>query len=94
MRVIAKRLIKEGKSEELVRIYEQLVTLTRKEDGCVSYGLYRSQDDPRLFAVMEEWKDQASLDAHMQTEHFKTLVPKLNELTEVRYDMEKYDTVI
>lgn len=94
MRMIVKRLVKEGKSEELIKIYEQLIALTRKEDGCISYGLYRDEKNPRLFALMEEWRDAGALDRHLQTEHFKTLVPKLNELTEIRYDPEKYNTVI
>lgn len=94
MRLIVKRLVKEGKSEELIKIYEEMVALTRKEDGCIAYGLYRNQSNPGLFVVIEEWRDAESLDRHLGTEHVKTLVPKLNELTETKYDIEKYDTVI
>lgn len=94
MRLIVKRLVKEGKSEELIKVYEQLIAPTRKEDGCISYSLYQDESNPRLFALMEEWRDAEALNRHMQTEHFKTLVPKLNELTEVKYDMEKYTTVV
>lgn len=94
MKMIVKRLVKEGKADELIKIYEELIAKTRQEDGCIFYSLYRDAQNPRLFAMMEEWRDQEALDRHLQTEHIKTLVPKLNEITEIRYDAEKYIEVI
>jgi quinol monooxygenase YgiN len=94
MRMIVKRLVKEGKTDELIKIYEELIAKTREEDGCILYSLCRDEKNPRLFAMMEEWRDQEALDRHLQTEHFKALVPKLNEITEIKYDAEKYIPII
>ena len=46
-----------------------LVEATRQEEGCISYDLYESGAAPGVFVTVEEWTDQAALDAHMQTPH-------------------------
>lgn len=94
MRMIVKRLIKEGKIEEVIKIYEEMITLTKKENGCISYALYQDEKNSRLVALMEEWESNEALDLHMQTEHFLTLVPKLNDLTEKKFDLERYNPLI
>ena len=94
MKMVVRRLIKEGQIDEVKKIYEELVTLTRKENGCISYRLFQDITNPRLLALIEEWKSDEALDLHLQTEHFKRLVPKLNELTEKKYDPEKYSQLI
>jgi len=94
MRMIVKRLIQEGKIDEVIKIYEELITLTKKENGCIAYALYQDEKNPRLVALMEEWESNEALDLHMQTEHFLTLVPKLNDLTEKKFDLERYNPLI
>lgn len=47
---------------------------TRKEAGCLSYVLLNNLADPTDFTFVEEWADQAAIDAHMQTPHLKALV--------------------
>ena len=57
-------------SEELVgQALAELVTATRGEQGCLSYELNRSGADGTVFVTVEQWRDQADLDAHMQTPH-------------------------
>lgn len=94
MKMIVKRLIKEGKVEEVKKIYEEMITLTKKENGCISYALYQDENNPRLLALMEEWENEDVLNVHMQTDHFLKLVPKLNDLTEIKFDLERYNLLI
>ncbi len=94
MKMIVRRLIKEGKVDEVKKVYEELVTLTRKEEGCISYRLFQDISNPRLLALIEEWKNDEALDLHFQTEYFKRLVVKLNELTEKKFDPERYNPLI
>ncbi len=61
-----------GKPEAADAVREALSTLaaaTRQEEGCVSYDLSESKAVPGTFVTVEVWKDQASLDAHMETPH-------------------------
>jgi quinol monooxygenase YgiN len=61
----------------VLKIYEELVAKTRQENGCAAYDLFEAVNDPATLTIIEEWESQAHLDAHTQTEHFKTLFPKI-----------------
>ncbi len=82
IKVVAKKLVKEGKLEEVVSLYDQLVQATRKEKGCIKYELYQDDKESRILAVIEEWESKEALDKHMKTEHFTRIVPMIGELTE------------
>lgn len=40
------------------------------EPGCISYVFAEVVDDPGHFMVVEEWRDQAALDAHFRSPAF------------------------
>jgi len=94
MRILVKKLIKEDKIEEMKALFGELIAATRKEDGCIEYALFQNAENPRVYILMEEWRDQPSLEAHMQTDHFKTIIPKIDEVTETEYGMEIINQVI
>ena len=62
---------------------------TRKEEGCISYQLLNNTGDATDFTFVEEWADQAAIDAHMATPHLKAVVtntqPLLAEPLDVRF---------
>lgn len=60
-------------------LYQELVQLTRREPFNISYDLFIDQEDPGHFIFIEEWPDRAALDAHCDTEHFRRLVPLIDE---------------
>ena len=43
---------------------------SRAEAGCISFDVSRSTEDPNVFVLYEEWRDQEALDVHYKTEHF------------------------
>ena len=47
------------------------MTATRTEDGCASYQFYEDFDVPGSYIVVEQWRDQAALDAHGEAVHYK-----------------------
>jgi quinol monooxygenase YgiN len=75
IKVVAKSKVMEDKIEEVLNLYQELVIETRKEDGCIQYELYQDNEDSSVLAMIEKWEDKAALDNHMQTEHFKRIVP-------------------
>lgn len=79
VKVVAKSLISEGKVEEVIKLYQELVQETRKEDGCIKYELYQDGKDTKTLAVIEEWESKEALDNHMKTEHFTRIVPMIGE---------------
>ena len=48
---------------------ERMITLSREEDGCVDYGYAQDLLDPHLMRVTELWRDRATFEAHLKTEH-------------------------
>ncbi len=63
-----------GHEEALKAALLPCVGPTREEAGCHSYILHQAVEEPTLFVFFEVWRDQAALDAHMATPHFKRLV--------------------
>jgi quinol monooxygenase YgiN len=80
VKVVAKGYFYEGKTEEAIKLYEELVEKTRKEDGCISYCLLRDIEDDSILTMIEEWENKDALDKHMETEHFTRLVPIIGKL--------------
>ena len=60
-----------NKAEGLLR---ELRDESRKEDGVISFDIGRSKEKPNVFALWEEYRDKASLEFHIETEHFQRLV--------------------
>ena len=50
-------------------ILTTLVAASRKEAGCLACELFQRLDAPHVFQTVEQWTDQAAVDAHMATPH-------------------------
>ncbi len=46
----------------------------RDEPACLTYRAARSTEDPDMFVLYEEYRDEAALLAHRETPHFKALI--------------------
>ncbi|EUD11467.1 putative quinol monooxygenase [Providencia alcalifaciens] len=78
LKVIAEDFIKPEAIEIVLPLYKELVEATKKEPLCIAYDLYIDEKDPGHFVFIEEWPNQAALDAHCASEHFQRLVPMIN----------------
>ena len=58
------------KAEDAANALRPLRDASRAEPGCITFDVSRSTDDPNVFVLYEEWRDQAALDEHYKTEHF------------------------
>ena len=81
IKIVAKMMVREDAIDRFHALAKELVEKSRAEEGNVSYSLNQSTADRKVHAFIEIWKDQAAIDAHNQTEHFTTILPKLAELT-------------
>lgn len=79
LKVIAEDFIQPECIDIVMPLYRELVEKTQQEPLCLSYQLFIDQKDPGHFVFIEEWPDRAALDVHCNTEHFKRLVPLINE---------------
>jgi quinol monooxygenase YgiN len=79
IKVIAKFFAKEAKIEDVLELAKELVEKTVKEDGCIKYEMYQDEKNPSILIMIEEWKTMENLKVHTSSEHFKKIVPKMNE---------------
>jgi quinol monooxygenase YgiN len=60
-----------GREEDLARELVALVEPTLKEAGCLAYELHVDPENHGKFMFFEKFADQAALDFHVNTSHFK-----------------------
>ena len=64
--------IKAGREDEYRKMAARIAKASNEEDeGCITYHYLQDLSDPREFVVYEQWRDQASLDAH--TDHLQAM---------------------
>ena len=69
--VIATWRAREGEEEAVREILRTLTPLTLSEPGCRMYIVQQDRADRRTFVIYEQYDDEASLEAHRESEHFK-----------------------
>ena len=83
---------KEGiKAEELNALCEELVKKSLKDNGNVAYDYFVSGTRNGVMMICETWQNEEVLKAHMATDHFTTLVPKIEALTKRGLKLEQFD---
>jgi quinol monooxygenase YgiN len=89
--VYARFKAKEGKTDEVKRALSGLISPTRAEEGCISYDLHQSTDDPSQFMFYETWTTKEAIDRHMQTPHVSALVARVDELVETPFEISTWE---
>ncbi len=87
IKVVAKSFAEEGKVDRILELSKEMVEKTVKEDGCIKYELFQDMKDPKILIIIEEWEDEEALNKHMASEHFRRIIPQLNELREKPSEM-------
>jgi quinol monooxygenase YgiN len=64
--------IKEGEMDAVLAALRPLAEASRQEPGCLMYQPHRDPDDPNVIFLYEQYADEAALQAHGESEHFKT----------------------
>jgi quinol monooxygenase YgiN len=62
------------KRDELIRIGTTVADASRQEEGCIAYRVHEAVDVPNEFVFVEEWRDDAALQAHFRTPHIATFM--------------------
>ncbi len=80
VRIMARITARAGSEAQLREVLRGLLGPSRGEAGCVSYELFENEDNPVEFVTVEQWADQAAVDAHMATPHVATAIARAGEL--------------
>jgi quinol monooxygenase YgiN len=64
------RFLSEDRSE-ITEMLHALALATRQEPGCLSYVPHRVDGDPDTVLIYEQYQDQAAVEAHRASTHFR-----------------------
>ena len=87
--VIALIEIAEGKMDEFMKIFLELVPKVQAEDGCVEYAPWvdfesslgaQAPIGPNTVAVIEKWESEEALEAHLLQSHMNEFRTATKEL--------------
>lgn len=93
IKIIAKSKIKADCIDLYKTAVRELVEKSCAEEGNVYYTVNQNTADPTRFAFIECWKDQAAIDFHNNSEHFKRLVPMLGKFVEQGEGVEFFNEI-
>lgn len=94
IRVIATFDLKPEAKEQAMPLFEELISLTRKEEGCAGYDLIKSASGNNQLVLLEGWENQAVLDTHSASEHFTRIVPQLVAMCITAPSIEAFEQII
>lgn len=87
--VIATIEIVDGKRDEFLTVFHQLVPKVYAEPGCIEYGPHVDVDTglerqggvrPDVITVLEKWKDVPALAKHLQAPHMAEFREQVKDL--------------
>lgn len=80
----------EVKVEEINALCKELVEKSLKDNGNIAYDYFTSGIRNGVMMICETWENEEVLKAHMASEHFTTLVPKIEALTKNGLKLEQF----
>ena len=72
--ILAEFTVKPENLERVLEMTRRLQEASRQEPGCRHYAARRSLEKPLHFCFYEMYEDQAAIDAHRATAHYRTYV--------------------
>jgi len=72
--VIAHWQTTESALDTVLALAAELRPLSLAEPGCLGYEILRSVDESTTVALIEHYRDQQALDAHLSSRHYQDLV--------------------
>ena len=83
---------KEGKEEDFDRLAKALTEKVRaSEHETLAYEFFKLRDEPRAYAVYEQFASEAAEEAHRNTSHFQEIAPDLIDCIDGTYVREFLD---
>lgn len=92
--VVAVIRVKEGCEAAFEQAFAEMAAQVRAaEPGNRIYQLTRSRAEPRTYKVLELYDDQAALEVHGASDHYREGGRRLRDLVEGRPEVEVLDAV-
>ena len=93
IRVVALVNVRPEKLQEAFEAFDPLIAATRREEGCIRYEMLQNVEDQYDLTFVEEWASPAALLEHFETEHFRAIVTRADELFTAPPDIRRYTLI-
>jgi (4S)-4-hydroxy-5-phosphonooxypentane-2,3-dione isomerase len=84
-------MAKPGHEGDVASLFAKLTEESRKEPGCIMYLAHRHKTEPRRFLIYEQYQDDAALEAHRSTPHFRDYARKALPVVAERVEGNLYE---
>jgi quinol monooxygenase YgiN len=71
--LVARLTARDGEQDRAAELIGRLAEASSAEPGNVHYIPHRDPEDPRVFLMYEQYRDEAAFEEHGQTEHFQSI---------------------
>ncbi len=68
------------KRQEFLQTFKLLSRPDKRAAGCKGQNLFEDVNEPNRFIWIEDWRDSKTLEAHMKTEQFSSLLGAIDVL--------------
>ena len=92
--ILASFEVKNDKLSDFIKLCNELIEESRKEEGCVSYHLQQNTERENYLVFVEEWKSDEAIEKHNSSEHFTRIVPLLVEMCETAPVIQTFDRLV
>ncbi len=74
--------------ETMKKLLTAMVAPSKAEEGCIFYDIFQCKERPEKFFAVETWRDEAALEGHKSTEHYKIYKSSYEQYCEDKYSDE------
>ena len=92
--ILAGFKVKNDKLSYFIKLCNELIEESRKEEGCVSYHLQQNTERENYVVFVEEWKSNEAIEKHNSSEHFTRIVPLLVKMCEDAPVIQTFDRLV
>lgn len=78
--IVADFDVKPDCTDKFIRLAADCTRNTRKENGNLSYKVFRGREDGCKFTFIEEWLNDVAIENHNEAPHFKLFIDSIAPL--------------
>lgn len=93
IKIVADFSVKPDCTEQFIRFAAIAARETRKENGNMSYHVYRERNDMTKFIFIEEWLNDTVIEKHNDMPHFKEFLINIEPLMSGKPKITRYTNV-
>jgi quinol monooxygenase YgiN len=92
--VFARFHARAGEENAVEQALHEVTGPSRKEPGCLSFHVFRSTRESRLFYVHSRWRDEAAFDTHAGLQHTVRFLERVEQLIDHPRDVTRAKIIV